>query len=419
MKRILSAISLTLCLFMLAAAGCSKEASVIAVTTASAVPTTASATSAAATSAPAPSSSHKPVQISTTATTHPSSFVTEGGVEIRSLGNPYQVGYGSDSLACLPWDVIVHNGIVHRGAGDYDKNTGEFMFYSYHIAVDGWISAGFAKDEEVSRFIDIDGTIMAPGADATGGWDLGNYYILNNSQWKMQRTIPGGVHVWDIVKHDGKLFFGLGVDSLENATPIVYTEDGESFTFVPLYKDGQLRSDTSGMTILRAYEFYELNGELFAFVVRGPYSEFYRFEGDRFEYICQSDKFSKGCAQSYRMFAGECEFEGAVYLLQNFLFRSENGTDFKKLPMPNNEFVCDMFLEEGVMKLLAYDYDTETKLYTTIIYSMQGGEIWEELRFDYRVPPLSFDKDGDTWYIGMRSTSGEDLINGTLLQVKP
>jgi hypothetical protein len=282
------------------------------------------------------------------------------------------------------------------------------------------------SDEEISRFVEIDGALYAPGTDAVGGdWSLGNYYRLDEAEWTKFRAIPDGVHVWDIAKYDGKLFFSLGVNPAARATPLVYTADGKNYTFAPLYKNGVLNDNVSGVTTIRAYELYTCGGSLFAYVVAytqsgWPKIETYRFEKDKFVYVADAPEFDMGANNTYRQFTGDGEFGGATYLVQNYLYRTTDGANFTQVTMPHNEFVADMLIRDGTMRVLTYKRrSTGKKEYEIVIYDMKNGTPTEEYRFENELPPIALEYDGTYFYVALGRASGEDSRNGTVLRLKP
>lgn len=343
---------------------------------------------------------------------------------VNSLGNLYHGIYGANSAACVAWDLKIYDGMLHRGAGDYDLNTGAMVLWAYNLATEQWECTGVAGDEEISRFIEIDGELYTPGTDATGDWSLGNYYCLDVDEnwWTKFRTIPGGVHVWDIAKHDGKTFFGLGVDPQTRSTPLAYTTDGKEFTFVPLYKNGVPNDDMSGVGVIRAYELFTCGGSLFAYVQtsRGSMQcEIYRFENDTFVYVADAPQFLGGVRNTYRHFAGDGEFGGATYVVQNHLYRTTDGATFTKIDMPNNAWVADMLIADGKLRVLTYAYNTSKSIYDIVVYELKNGVPTEECRFEYALPPIAFEHDGEYFYLAVGRAAGEDLRNGLIFRIKP
>lgn len=71
----------------------------------------------------------------------------------------------------------------------------------------------------------------------------------------------------------------------------------------------------------------------------------------------------------------------------------------------------------GKMYLLAYTGSDGG--YQVSIYQTEDEENYEKvLDFEYSVRPLSFDKDGDTFYIGMGDRTQNNKKTGMILAVK-
>ena len=337
---------------------------------------------------------------------------------IAELGNPFKGYYASGAAANCAWDIKVWNGKVYRGGGDYDKNTGNTSIWAYDIAASQWTATGTLSEEQVSRFAVIDGALMAPGIDPTDSWDYGNYYRLDGTEWTKFRTIPGGIHAFDMAKFDGKLFFGLGVDV--TSSPVAYTTDNKEFTFVPLYKDGQ-PYDMTGITVIRVYEYFTCGGNLYAVLTRttatGTRCEIFRYEDDKMVYVTKASSLVSGARISYNMMNAKCEYNGAAYLATHYLYRTADGATFEKVALPGGENVSDLLIDGDSMLILSYIAKAGGG-YTTVIYRMTGSDIAEVTRLDYAVPAHAFDKYGGYYYLAMGDKRLSHEKNGMLLRVQ-
>ncbi|MCC7435667.1 MAG: exo-alpha-sialidase [Methanoregulaceae archaeon] len=80
------------------------------------------------------------------------------------------------------------------------------------------IESGTAKrvfqvqEQGASVLRSFGGRLYIPGADAMEGWELGNFYVSDDKgeTFKKVRTIPVGVHIWDITEWRGKLYVSTG-----------------------------------------------------------------------------------------------------------------------------------------------------------------------------------------------------------------
>lgn len=348
--------------------------------------------------------------------------------ELVELGIVSQRSYGPESLANSAWDIKIWNGQVFRGAGDYDKNTGATPIFAFDIATQRWQNYGTVPDMAIHGYEVIDGMLCAAGIDPSGGWDLGNYYYLEDGKWKKKRTIPNGIHNFDMIEFDGKIFAGMGTEDADD-TVAVSTDGGETFTYVPLYKDGE-PFDTSGYKWTRTYEFTEYNGQLYALLSFqlgiGSKHMIFRYEDGKMVWISdQVFPLIGGISVGRKYWNGEFEFDGACYLTANALYAIRdfsNQESYEKIKMPGGENVADAFLRDGVIYTLAFKQDNKTKEYNVTIYKSatgKTGSFTPVAEFTYSVPPISFDYDGNHFYVGMGYNNGAKAKSGMVLRVKP
>ena len=339
--------------------------------------------------------------------------------------------YQSGSIATYAWDTKIWNGKVYRGAGDYGENSGAVVITAYNIEAQCWEICGSVADQAVHSFEEIGGTLYIPGIDPTGGWQLGNYYVLEkNGTWSQVRTLPNGIHNFDMIEFDGKLFAGLGTEVTGN-TVAVSADGGKTFEFVPLYKDGAPHP-LSGYKSSRTYEFVEFNDTLYALVrftmgIGGVW-ELFRYEDGKMHYVANGfDLLGTGVSRKY--FSGEFEFNGACYIASGGLTVVTDFSDpetWKKVEMPGKEVVVDAFLRDGVIYVLTSSPNRNPNThnvdnYNTVIYkSTTGaeGSFQEVLRFAYDSSPLTFDWDGTYFYIGTGYSAKKEKT-GMLLRAKP
>ena len=176
---------------------------------------------------------------------------------------------------------------IFIGLGDYDTNTGPVKIIYYDTIKDKIGSSGTIPDEEVLSFNIIDDKLYTTGADPRDDWGYGSYYIYNkqDNNWLQNRINSGWVHIFDIEKHNNKLFMcGSVLDSYKRST-IQSSIDGVNFNDVPVYfKDGTLLPYDSN---LRCYKFIRLNNKLYANFYYSTYNGIYEYDeiNNRFDYI--------------------------------------------------------------------------------------------------------------------------------------
>ncbi len=107
--------------------------------------------------------------------------------ELGIFSNNYYTG---STVANYAWDIKIWGNLVYRGAGDYDQNAGTAPILAFNKETQSWVQMGITADQAVHRYVEIDGTLYAPGIDANEGWDLGNFYVLEDGKWKKCGICP-------------------------------------------------------------------------------------------------------------------------------------------------------------------------------------------------------------------------------------
>jgi len=341
--------------------------------------------------------------------------------ELGVFSNYYYTG---STIANHAWDIKIWDNMVYRGTGDYDKNAGTAPIIAFNKDTQSWVQMGVTADQAVHRFVEIGGTLYAPGIDANESWDLGNFYVLEEGKWKKVRNLPNGIHNFDMIEYDGKIFAGLGTETLGNS--VAFSDDGgKTFRFAPLYQDGK-PMDTSSYKSSRTYEFMEYNGQLYALVSLqmgfGYMSAIFRYENEKMVYVGNASKIASGRA-GRNYWNGKVEWNGICYLTTtslNAVTDFANPDTHKQIPMPNKEIVSDILLYNNELYVLGFIFTGE-KTYDTVIYKSATGEegsFTKVASFNYPALPMSFDFDGAHFYIGTGNCPTDSAKVGMLLRVK-
>jgi len=342
------------------------------------------------------------------------------------LGIPTTQWYGKKVLANFPWDLKLWNGKIYRAAGNYSAHNASTPIWAFDLASQSWENTAWVAEEAIHRFVEIGGKLCTPGIDPTGGWDMGNYYVLEENGWQQIRNLPNGVHCFDLIEFDGKIFAGLGTEVPEN-TVAVSTDGGKSFSFVPLYEDGK-PLDTSSLQWMRTYEFMEYNNTLYALISGrlgiGNKTMLFRYEDNKMVYIDNGYQYVGGLSHNASYIPGKFEFDGALYLTCNYLYAVTDFSDINtrvKVSMPKGETVTDAFLKDGTIYVLSY-YKPWDKPYHVRIYASttgKAGSFTEVLSFLYDVKPCSFEFDGTYFYVGLGGSNVTNAKNGMVVRAKP
>jgi len=166
------------------------------------------------------------------------------------------------------WAMQRFNRKIYLGAGDSDLNTGPVPIWYFdpktnQFEIDttsggNYKSApGCVDEERISQFRIISGKLVIPGLDPRESWDLGNFYRKETNGWIKYRTIPDGVHTFDICKFNNRLFAAIGVAKPESSVIQISDDDGRSWQ--------SAMGTRSGHTVIsRAYSLFQLAGNLYA-----------------------------------------------------------------------------------------------------------------------------------------------------------
>jgi hypothetical protein len=190
------------------------------------------------------------------------------------LGNPIA---GEPYTARHIWDLQVWRGRVYLGYGDWQNNLGPVTIWYYTPTASAFVSetvcvsetrpAAPVDEEAIDRYVVIDDDLYIPGTDpiSTNSWKWGNFYRNDGTGWVKYRTIPCGIHTFDMASYGGALFAAIGPDG---AAALLRSGDG-GLTWTSAISEVQPDDYYN-----RFYELYELGGSLFA--VKSPTATYTR-----------------------------------------------------------------------------------------------------------------------------------------------
>ena len=341
-------------------------------------------------------------------------------IRYTELGIPLAERYPEGKRARCPSDMVLFEGRIYVGGGDYNDNMGPVDVWCYNVDGESWENSGSVPDEEVSRFLCIGGELIIPGIDPRDDWAFGNYYKLVDGEWQTVRTIPNGVHNFDMVEYNGMLFAALGVN--EGVSPVVCSsDDGESFYPVEMKKNGDV-VDTYSYDPIRVRELILFKDDLYAVFYYGDPEityELYRYEEGCFVFLQNLEEKIKTKKLTTHMIEAEAEYGGRLYFTTGNLYYTEDMKDFQCVTMPDSEVVCDIYYDGRSLYLLC-GKAVEDGRYKTSVWKCdkkKADKVKEIFDFTYDVPPLSFVKDGYDFYIGMGAIGKPHEKNGTIIHV--
>jgi hypothetical protein len=192
----------------------------------------------------------------------------QGSEQVASiwLGNPLA---NEPYTACHIWDLQVWRGRVYLGYGDWDNNLGPVRIWYYTPTAGVFVSetvyvsetrpAALVDEEAIDRYVVISDDLYIPGTDPKDPWDWGNFYRNDGTGWVKYRTIPHGIHAFDLASYGGSLFAAIGPDG---AAALLRSDDG-GLHWTPAISEVEPTHYYN-----RFYELYELDGSFFA--VKSP-----------------------------------------------------------------------------------------------------------------------------------------------------
>lgn len=338
------------------------------------------------------------------------------------LGIPALQRYPEGIPARNIWDMTVVDGTLWVGGGDYDKNSGPVTMYGCDLATGEWFAAGELPDEEISRFVMLGDTLVATGTDPKANWTWGNYYKLTADRtWETVRNLPGGIHNYDMIAFDGKLFAALGVE--EKWSPIVCSSDGgETFFGVPMLRDGK-PLDTTGGIWIRVHHFFVQENTLYAlfrFSDGGERYEqsVYRYEDEAFVYHADWSDTVRRVRYNHRVVSASAEWNDTTYLATGHLYRTTDFQTVEEITFPDNEYITDLQQTDDALYALGCRYEKEDSRYRIALWRNTADGFACVWYFYYDLPAVSFVRYAGVTYIGVGSLDEQPHYqNGMLLSV--
>lgn len=231
---------------------------------------------------------------------------------VERVGNPGRLSYPAEEhrFARNVWDLKAFNSRLYIGLGNRNNggpapNAGPVDIWYFDPAADKLVKDWAAPDEQVEIFRLIDGRLVVPGNDPKESWQLGNFYRLEQAGWHKVRTLPNGIHNFDMLQFGGALYAALGT---EYGAVVAQSRDGGQ-----AWQEHRLERN-AGSSVARAYGLCVIAGSLHASVLSAAGSQIYTLAGDGFRPSPSSDFFPK-LQTSDVILRGCVEFQGhAVYL---------------------------------------------------------------------------------------------------------
>lgn len=351
------------------------------------------------------------------------SGLTSDSKRTTSRGNPSEESYTvKQATSRVPWDMIIEDGKLYLGGGDYNDNTGPVDIHTLDLTTNEWSVSGTLNDEAIGKFVRIGDRIFAPGFDSKGANSTGNFYWLESGQWQENNTLPGAAHNYDIIEHDGKLMFAIGTWTGANA-PVQATEDnGLTFYGVPFYKDGINIIEENCFDFMRVYDFFVTENGLYCIFTsatdgKSQYYEFFRYDNGAFYFeSTHKDAGIRIKTIKQEPISSEVTFRGQCYLAAYYLSRTTDFKTFEELPLPKNEIAVDLLVEDDQLYILCAQ--TKEKTCDVRVYAyVYNSFFYPLLSFESENLPISFVKNGNDFYIGLGKQGYDDYATGSVISV--
>jgi hypothetical protein len=203
--------------------------------------------------------------------------------DLTLLGNPFALRFPNRSgweHARSVWDMHLWQDRVYLGHGDGHSNAGPTDVWYLDLARNTFVKQTTIDEEEIRSFVETGETLCIPGFDPrehgdSPEWEWGNLYSYGDSAWTKQRTVPWGLHLYDVLLQDGLLFAsGDGSEA--------YVREGEmKLAFCHVSADqGKTWELHYPSSVNRLEELFALNDTVYA---SGAYdSLFLRWNGEVF-----------------------------------------------------------------------------------------------------------------------------------------
>ncbi len=349
--------------------------------------------------------------------------------QITNLSIPSINSYSSEFFnARNPWDMVVDNGILYVGSGDYGINPGGAYIYGYDIASGKWIEPIKTESEAVLKFFYVNGTLYTPGIDPIGNKDIGNYYLLENGKWIKKDNLPDAAHNYDITCFNGNMFYAIGTWKDADVSPVKMSEDnGVTFKDVPFLNNGINVILEEDVSYIRVYEFLELNNCLYAVTMVFNASGvrdymIYKYTDGVFEY--HSNLLTTGIKNTHiwqDIIGGKAKIGDTYYFTTGNIYASKDMLSFEVINTPDNGLVTHLFTENENGKDVLYVLsvlEKEDKSCTSTIWKYKGNnEFTKIVDFTDSVGALSFVKYDNCFFVGLGRENSTNEKVGTILKI--
>lgn len=352
--------------------------------------------------------------------------------KIEDLGIPFaQIGYTRNV-----WDMQLYNGKIYLGHGDgsdLNKNPMATSIISFDTKNEQFVNEYTTNEDQIASYKVLNGKLYIPGTDSRESWDLGNFYRLDDNGWNKTRSIPNGIHVFDMEYLNGKLYTSIG-NSKESPTVFISGDEGETWSPV-IAKSG----DSYYAKQARTYSLINFKGNIYATSSLynmsnvGQYNRILITDGKTvYTRKHLKDQLLVNAQQGaqYRLSRISNVFNNVLYIanklvagnlwMPDALYTTSDMCRGRKVNLPEvSSIPMDILVRNNIVYVLAYK-KISSGSYINIVYKSKDLISWNEVyRFNYDTFARSFEEvDGD-FYFGIGCTTDYISSNvGRILRVK-
>lgn len=360
-----------------------------------------------------------------TACTEPAPTTKDTTSQLEPLGNPF---LEKPLMARNVWDMKVFDGQVYFGHGDAVANSGPIKLFRFDTTSKKFVSDFTVDDESIHDFDIVGNQLVIAGYDPREAWELGNFYRLEQGIWHKHRTIPWGVHAYQVTEFEGKLFIGISTDHLH---PSLLSSSDQGLTW---------QDATDNQFLDRAFnKLIVLNRQLYATGLLGAGT--LKLENGVFDGANISIKqIAPGLTADAPMLISKLEHfkDGVVYTvgrrqmyttdpdeeryetIAKAAFFSRNFQDTVPILLPENSVPTDILVKDGQVLILTHR-KLETGFENMVIQSSDARSWTETLRFSSSSFARSFEFLNSQFYFGLGCyfTQQACAANGDVLRFTP
>jgi hypothetical protein len=329
--------------------------------------------------------------------------------EVILLGNPFKPESVEIPMryARNVWDMQLWDGRIYLGHGNSSnmgpaRNAGPIPVISYDPKTGSFETEFTVDEEQIDRYRVIFDQLHIPGHDPRDPWELGNFYRLASDGWEKIRTIPIGIHAYDVLEFEDSIFAALG--TIRGAIVSRSDDNGQTWTSFILPESS------------RTYELFALGDELYA----SAYDRaVYRYTSDGFRLI-HADLFPGAKPGNNPLVVRSTNFEDQLLYIgaDNVndhqwspfgIYKASRIDEATPLELPSTDLPYDILVRDEEVYILTNRTNPATPDFTVVIYGSYDLDNWTEVvRFNMPTFARSFEYYDGAFYVGL-GTSTDSL----------